>query len=258
MTAIAAIEQGSWPVRVLVSVTDLPDGSVVELYRQVAGVRTLVRAGYVASSSGGAVLRTDAELPFGVPVSYVAVVDGTDEYATSATTYVVTGGRVAVTDAVAGTAAEVTVLAWGEKAHDADNTLFRVSGRTVVVGAPLAQPTSAVELFTLSSSSAANLTTVVKSATSGVVQFRQPGGYDGVDGHYAVLRLVERRWSQDGSDERRRWILDLAETDGWAPILEAAGYTLQDIADVYDGLTLDDLATDFTTLLDVAQGVFEA
>lgn len=259
MTAITAAEQGSWPVRVLLSVTAIPEFATVELYRVVGGARTLVRAGFVSEVTGGTLLRIDAELPFGVPVSYVAVVDGGDEeVTTSAVTYVLVGGNVAVTDAVSGLAAEVVILAWDEKARDGDATLFRAAGRNVVVGSPLSQPTSTVELFVRTTSAAENLSTVLSNATSGVVQLRQPGGYDGVDGFYAVLRAVERRWSQDGSDERRRFVVDVAEVDGWAPVLEARGYTLQDVADVYDGLTLAHLDADFATLLALAQGVFEA
>lgn len=256
MPSTTASAQDTWPPRVLVSVTGLTVGSGIELYRAVGGQRTLVRAGADPTVSDTSFLRVDAELPFGVPVSYVAVVNAATEYATPPTTYFLPGGKVAVTDAVNDTAAEVVILAWPEKPRDRQASVFRAGGRTVVVSGPMGMFTGDIELFCDTTAAVDALTTVVEGAAEGVVQIRQPGGYDGVDSYVAVLGMTERRFSQDGSDPRRVVVLQVAETEGWAPQLEARGTTLQDLADAYTGLTLLDINADFPTLLAIAQGEF--
>lgn len=258
MVAITAVEQDDYPPRVLVSVTDLTLGDAVILYRSVSGERTEVRAGFAPAVEDTAFLRIDAELPFGVPVTYVAVVNGVDTYTTGPVTYVLPGGKVAISDAILGLAAEVVILAWPEKSRSRRSTTFAVAGRNIVVSGPLGQFESDIELLVETSSALDNLMEVLAQSTASIVQVRQPGGYDGVDSYLAVTEASERRFSQDGSDQRRVVAIRAAETEPWAPVLEARGYTLGDIADVYDGLTLQDLADDFATLLDIAQGDFSS
>lgn len=251
-TGLEVTEQDSWPPRVLLTVTDLIAGDAVELYRVVAGARTLVRAGADGDVEDVSFLRIDAELPFGVPVHYVAVVEG-EEYASAPVTYVLDGGKVALSDAVSGLAAEVIIAAWPERDWVRDATTFRPAGRNVVVAGPLGQYEGQVELYVESWSSGENLLALLRGATQGIVQVRQPGGYNGVDAYWAVLGATERRLSQDGSDDRRMWVLDVAETDPWAASLEARGTTLADLADAYEGQTLADVAADYATLLLLAQ-----
>lgn len=250
---IAAAVQDVWPPRVLVSVTGLTVGNAVEVYRVAGGARTLVRAGTAAAVTDPSFLRVDAELPFGVPVSYVAVVNGATEYATAAAAYALPGGKVAVTDAISGQAAEVVILSWPDKSRDRPASVFKVDGRNIVVSGPLAQYESDVELFTETTAAGDQLAALLADATEAVVQLRQPGGYDGVDAYLVVLGYTERRWSQDGSDPRRVWALRVAQVDAWPATLEAMGTTLQDIADAYAGLTLADIAGDYPTLLALAQ-----
>ena len=256
VVALAATEQDVWPPRVLLSLTGLTVTDAVELYRETGGERTLVRAGTDDSVSDTSFLRVDAELPFGVPVTYVAVVNGADEYTAGPDTYTLPGGKVALSDAISGLAAESVILSWPDKTYDRDASVFRVGGRNVVVSGDLGGFTSTIELLTESTSAVASVMELVAEATEGVVQIRQPGGYDGVDSYLAVTSATERRWSQDGSDDRRVVALAVTEVEGWAPALEARGFTLQDVADAYDGLTLDDLADDYATLLDLAEADF--
>jgi hypothetical protein len=251
--SVTATELGAWPPSVLVSVTGLTLGDAVELYRVVAGERTAVRAGTDPAVTDTSFLRTDAELPFGVPVEYLALVNGSTEYWTSAVTHTLPGGKVAITDAVSGLAAEVVVLAWGDSVYGRTSSVFPVGGRNVAVLGPMGQYTSTLELFLENTSSVENVRTVLDNATAGTVQIRQPGGYDGVDSYLAVLQATVRRFSQDGSDPRRVYALDVAQVEGWAPDLEDQGATLQGIADAYDGLTLNDLSGDYATLLAVAE-----
>lgn len=253
--AISVIEQDVYPPRTLVSVTNLVLGDGVAVYRSVGGVRTLLRDGSSDSVTDTSFLVVDAELPYGVPVTYVAVVDGA-EYSTAATSYTLTGGKVAVTDAIAARSAEVVILAWPEKTQARRASVYAVGGRSVAVVGDLGQPTSNIELYVETTSSLENLLEVLTLATSGIVQIRQPGGYDGVDSYLVVLSVSTRRFSQDGSDERRTVVLQAAEVEGWAPALAALGYTYQDLADVYAGLTYASVAADYATYLLLAQGDF--
>jgi hypothetical protein len=238
---------------VLVSVTGLAGGEFVEIFRVVGGERTAVRAG-AAVVDDVAFLVLDAELPYGIPVHYVAVVDSSTEYATTPVTYALPGGKVAITDAITGLAAEVVILAWPEKRHERDATVFRLgSGRTAVVSGPPVQFTGTIDVFTASDSSRANLVNVLQSATAGTVQIRQPGGYADVDCYVSVLSHTVKRWSQDGTDERRVISLEVAEVSGWSDELTARGYTYADLESVYTGLTYADLAGDYATYLDLAQ-----
>lgn len=251
--AISALEQDTWPPRVLVTVTGLTVGDSVAVYRVVGGGRVLVRAASADAVTDTSFLRTDAELPFGVPVSYLAVVNGGTDYETSPTTYALPGGKVAISDAINGIAAEVVVLAWEEKSYSRRASVFKVGGRNVVVSGDLGMFEGDIELFTSTESARDNLTTVLRDATEGVVQVRQPGGYAGVDSYLSVLDVTERRWSQDGSDERRVVALQVAEVEGWAPALEARGFTYADLEAAYTGLTYADLEADYAAYLALAQ-----
>jgi hypothetical protein len=252
---LAAVEQDTWPARVLLTATGLTPGDTVTLYRSVAGARTAVRGAGPDVVTDPSYVRVDAELPFGIPVTYVALV-GSSEYTTAAVTHTLVGGKVAITDAISGQAAEAVISAWPEKRYDVQATVFRAGGRNVVVTDGWAGFSGTIEVYVETTSSTDNLRDVLANATEGVVQIRQPGGYDGVDCYVAVLGAAERRWSQDGSDPRRLWSVSAVEVEGWAPALEAQGFTLQDIADTYNGLTLQDLSDDYATLLAIAVGDF--
>ena len=99
---------------------------------------------------------------------------------------------------------------------------------------------------------------MLEGATGGTVQIRQPGGYDDTDAYMVVTRIEKARYDvTDGLDERRLFALDVTETDPWSSSLTATGYTLQDMADLYAGLTLLDLAGDYATLLELGSAVLE-
>lgn len=245
--------QDEYPPRVLLTASGLTPGDSVSFYRVVAGDRTLVREADSITVTDPAMLRVDAELPFGVPVSYVAVVNSTAEYTTSAVTYDLPGGKVAVSDAITGEAAETIIISWPELSRETVSSLFRAGNRNIVVTDGLGQPTSTIELFVESDSSSANLRDLLENATSGIIQVRQPGGYTDIDSYQAVLGYRQKRFSQDGTDERRIYEIDVAEVDGWAPALEARGYTYADLEARYAGLTYADLAGDYATYLDLAQ-----
>lgn len=254
---ITATEQATYPPRVLLTVSGLVVGDAVELRRVVAGVRETMRAGGIEATATVHTV-TDAELPFGVAVSWDVLdsLTGVTLDSTAPLTVTLTGGKVAVSDAISGVAAEVVILEWPERARTAPASTFVIDGRNIVVTGGIGQYTAQVTLYTETTSGANLLQDLLQTCTSGIVQVRQPGGYAGVDAYWAVLGADDRRFSQDGTDERRLWVLTVAEVSRWAVTLEARAFTLQDIADVYTGLTLAALDADFVTLVDVAQGDF--
>lgn len=249
---VTVTEQDVWPPRVLISVTDLTLGDSVAVYRSVGGVRTAVRAGADAAVIDVAFLVIDAELPFGIPVSYVVSVNGV-EYATAAVTYTLPGGKVALTDAITGSSAEVVIRAWPERSYARQASTFVAGGRNIAVLGPMAGFTGTVEVYVDTTSSVESVFDLIDAATQGIIQIRQPGGYDRIDCYVAVLAVRERRSSQDGTDERRFIALDLLEVESWAPTLEAAGFTYADLDAAYTGLTYAALAGDYTTYLQLAQ-----
>lgn len=254
--AIAVAQQDSFPPRVLVSVTGLTLGDDLALYRVVAGQRTLVRAGTAADVIDTSFLRVDSELPFGVPVSYVAVVNDAVEYSTTATSYTLPGGKVVFSDAITGDAAEAVILAWDEKAYERRTSVFKVGGRNVVVSGDLGMFEATLELFFDAYSSGQVFKGLVETATEGIVQLRSPSSvYDGVNCYVAVLSAKERRFSQDGSDPRRTWVVEVAEVEGWASALLAVGFTYGDVETYYAPTgTYATAAGDFATYLAAVQG----
>lgn len=251
--SVSVITQDVYPPRNLVTVADIQVGDVVSVYRVVDGNRTLLRAGSTASATATAFLVVDAELPFGVPVSYVAVVNS-DEWATAPVTYDLPGGKVALSDAISGLSAELVVWAWPDKLYTRAATVFQPGGRHVVVVSGFGQFESDVELYTDSISSMENLRTLLANATGGIVQVRQPGGYDDVDGYVAVTSYKLSRHAQDGSDPKRRHVLHAVEVDGWAPGLAATGFTYAQAKAAYAGLTYANWKADYATYLLALQG----
>lgn len=249
--AVTVTEQDSWPPRVQVAVTSLDDGDVVEIYRVVAGQWTAVRAGAVNGATDPSFLVIDAELPFGVPVSYAVYVNGR-ETITAPVTYNLVGGQVALSDAITGAVAECIIGAAGDKKYDRDTAIFNVGGQRLAVVGPMAQGGAGTyELLAMTTAIADGIKWIARNCTQGIVQIRQAGltgadgnTYDGVDAYLSILEVTERRFSQDGSDPRRLLVLDYVEVPGWSSDLEARGFTYGDMMTFVNG-TYADLAAIF-------------
>lgn len=255
--AIAVQTLDLFPPRTQITVTGLTPGDDVTVYRSVAGQRTALRAGSVTAVTDPSFLVVDGELPFGVPVSYVAVVNDLAEYATAAASYALGDGSKAVlSDAITGLAAEGIIRAWDEKGYDRQASVFKVGGRNVVVSGEFGMFTASIEFYFEAYSSGQNFKALMANATEGVFQIRVPDPvYLGVDCYVAVLAARERRFSQDGSDERRTWVVDVAEVEAWASELEAIGFTYQNVDDYYaPSGTYATAAAEFATYLAAEQG----
>ncbi|MFJ4365058.1 hypothetical protein ACIP4S_12995 [Streptomyces chartreusis] len=250
---INATAQSVFPPRNLVSVTGLLDDDVtsVTVYRQDGTNLTPVRAASGVDTTGADVLlRVDAEQPFGIAINYMAEL--TD---VMGNVWTVFSGPITstvttdvVSDAVSGIGAAVKIEAPLEWKRDRDATTFNVGGRLVVVGKPRSKKSTTFTLRTETDEAGDALDEVLDGATEGVLLIRKQVTIPRLDGHFALLTDNE---APTWYDEYRWWTLDVAQVEAWPDSLEAAGFTLQDIADNYS--TLADLAADFATLLAIAQ-----
>ena len=256
---LAATAQTASPPRNLISVTGMTAENIAAatIYRVVGSARTAVRAADEVDVTGqDALLRIDAEQPFGVAVSYSAEledVNGNVWTVSTASTITSTVDGDVISDAIRGLGATVVIASWPDKKRDRDATSFNVGGRIVVVSRPRSSAAATVLVRTENTEEGDALHEVLGSATEGVVLIRKQTTMAGVDGYLVVLSDSEdRNWY----DELRRWTLDVVETEAWPSILEAAGFTLQDVADNY--ATLKDLSDENATLLALALRDFGA
>ena len=253
------VETSVWPQRVVLSVTGLIAGSTASIYRVAAGstTRTPVRNAN-AVTVGDTLIVTDAEAPFGVALTYILNVGtttvGTD-VASATTTLTLTGGKVALTDAITGNAAEVIVLAWPEKRRERASSVFAVGGRNIVVSGYRSGFTGTIDLFAETNESVDNILSLIDSATSGILQIRQAGPYHGFDAYISVQSDTETRWSQDGTDPRRTISLEVVETTAWGEdVGSSSTFSYADVAAYYTGRNYGSWDADFSTYLAAALG----
>jgi hypothetical protein len=249
-----------YPPRATVSITGLTLGQRVRLYRNFNGKMTPIRGGYRESAGSTSMVVADAEIPMGVNVSWTVRINEQSpaffDVNSSIYSFTLPGGKVAISDAITGQSAEVTVVAWDRIEFQPESTLFRVGGKNRVVsgGTGNGQFTADVKLVVLSRSSEITLRNLIGSATSSIMQLRRSISNGQLDEcYFSVLSYSVERFSDDITDERRFFVLSIAETDSWPYKFVAKGFTLQDLADLYTGQTLADLDADFSTLLSIAQ-----
>ncbi|MEU6552121.1 poly-gamma-glutamate hydrolase family protein [Streptomyces sp. NPDC046915] len=250
---ITATVQSVFPPRVLVSVTGMTSSDIatVTLYRQIGTDRTAVRAATEVPVTGqNALLRIDGEQPFGVPLTYVAAltdaVGSRAELTSSPVTCAVTSD--VVSDAIRGVGAAVQVespLGWK---RDRDATSFNVNGRIIVVGRPRSARSATITVRTETDEAGDALNELLDNATEGTILIRKQESLSRLDGTYALLDDQE---DPNWYDEFRWFQLNVVQSDDWPDTMEAAGYTLQDIANNFS--VLQDIADAFPgTLLDIA------
>ncbi|MEH0547282.1 hypothetical protein QA802_30615 [Streptomyces sp. B21-105] len=258
--ALAVSAQTVFPPRNLLSLTGMlaEDITTVSLSRRVSGALTAVRASTDVDVTGqNALVRVDAEQPFGVAVDYQAVLTDINGVQWSVTSAQITStvSSDVISDAVRGIGAAVIIQSWPSKKRDRGASVYTVGGRIVVVSRPRSGAQATITVRTMTTADGDALQSVLDSLTEGVLLIRKQTTMEGVDNHLAVVADTEdRRWF----DEMRYWQLEAYETEPWPDALEAAGFTLQDIADNFT--SLQDLADAFTpgTLLDIATFDFGA
>jgi hypothetical protein len=154
-----------------------------------------------------------------------------------------------ISDAIRGIGAAVKVESPLEWQRTREATKFNAGGRIIVVGKKRSAPSTTMTVRTVTDADGDALNTVLDDLTEGVLLVRKQDSLTRLDGHYALTDDTEAPTWYDSF----RWFqLEIQKTEAWPDVLEAAGFTLQDIADNY--LTLQDIADDFTpgSLLDIA------
>lgn len=249
---IAVTEFALFPPRNAVAIEGLTPGDDVEVYRVVEGERELMRDGTHAAITDPSLVVIDGELPFGKSITYLALVNSAAEYETAAASYTLPGGKPILSDAITGESSQFAITSWPTKQYERQASVFKVGGRNVVVSGPVGQHESRMEIFFEAWSSSEAFLSLLENATEGILQLRAPlPAYQGVDCWLVVLSASEGRFSQDGTDERRTWVLEVAETDPWSSGFVARSFTYGDIATFYTGLTYADLAGDHARYLDI-------
>jgi hypothetical protein len=90
---------------------------------------------------------------------------------------------------------------------------------------------------------------LLDSATEGTILVRKQVSLSRLDGTYSLIDDTE---SPNWYDEFRWFALTVVKSDDWPDVMEAAGFTLQDIANNFS--ILSDISAFFTgTLLSIAQ-----
>ncbi|MGW1961834.1 hypothetical protein ACWCPD_16340 [Streptomyces sp. NPDC001935] len=251
---ISATGQSVFPPRNLISATGLTGDDIVtiSLLRQAGSDLEPVRAASSINVTGQAsFLRVDAEQPFGIAVTYSAVltdVNGNQWTITSAPiTSTVTSD--VISDAIRGVGAAVKFESPLEWKRDRDATTFNVNGRLIVVGKPRSARSGTLVVRVETDDDGDALNEMLDAATEGTILVRKQVSLSRLDGTYALLDDSE---APTWFDEYRWFNLSVAKVDDWPDVMEAAGFTLQDIANNFS--TLADIAAFFTTnLLAIAQ-----
>lgn len=254
----ATAQAGSvFPPRVLTSLTGMlaEQISTASVYRVVGSTQTPVRAATAVAVAGtDALLRVDAEQPFGVATSYGASL--TD---VNGDTWTVTSGSITSTvtaayvlsDAVQGFGAPVAVEDWPSRNRDRNASVFNVGGRLIVVSRPRSGFQGSVTLRTDVLADGNSLQQALNTATEGVVQLRAQSTNARFDCYIVAVSDAERpRWY----DDVEWWDLTVVQADPWPDTLEAAGFDLADIAANYTSLL--DISNANATMLILAQRSF--
>lgn len=252
-SGVNATAQSVFPPRNLVAATGLTGDDIVTatLYRQIGTDLVAVRAASGVDVTGQAsLLRIDAEQPFGVSMNYAAVL--TDVNGRQWTVYsgpiTCTVNSDVISDAIRGVGAAVKFESPLEWKRDRDTTQFNVNGRIVVVGRPRSARSGTLTVRTETDGAGDDLNDVLDNATEGVLLVRKQVSVSRLDGTYALLDDTE---SPNWYDEFRWFQLNIVKSDDWPDAMEAAGFTLQDIANNFS--ILSDISAFFTgSLLDIA------
>ena len=196
-------------------------------------------------------LRVDAEQPLGISLNYAATL--TDLYGQQ---WIVYSGPITsivttdvISDAIRGVGAAVKIespLGWK---RDRGASQFNINGRIVVVGKSRSARSATITVRTETDDDGDALNELLDNATEGTILLRKQNSLTRLDGTYA---LIDDQEDPNWYDEFRWFQLNVVKSDDWPDVMEAAGFTLQDIANNFS--TLQDIANFFPgTLLDVAQ-----
>jgi hypothetical protein len=251
---VNATAQSVFPPRNLVSATGLTgdDITTITLYRQVDSDLTAVRAASGIDVTGqSSFLRVDAEQPFGIALNYAAVLTDINgaQWTVFSGPITSTVDSDVVSDAIRGVGAAAMIESPLEWKRDRDATTFNINGRLVVQGKPRSARSGTLTVRTETDDDGDTLNELLDNATEGTILVRKQVSLSRLDGTYAFTDDTE---SPNWYDEFRWFAMSIVKSDDWPDVMEAAGFTLQDIANNFS--ILSDIAAFFpTNLLAIAQ-----
>jgi hypothetical protein len=251
---VNATAQSVFPPRTLVSATGLTgdDITTITLYRQVGSDLTAVRAASgIDVTAQASFLRVDAEQPFGIALNYAAVLTDINgmQWTVFSGPITSTVNSDVVSDAIRGVGAAVKIESPLEWKRDRGATTFNINGRIVVQGKPRSARSGTLTVRTETDSDGDTLNDLLDNATEGTILVRKQVSLSRLDGTYAFTDDTE---SPNWYDTFRWFALSIVKSGDWPDVMEAAGFTLQDIANNFS--TLSDIAAFFpTNLLAIAQ-----
>jgi hypothetical protein len=251
---INATPQSVFPPRNLVSATGLTgdDITTITLYRQIGSDLGAVRAaGGIDVTGQSSFLRVDAEQPFGVSLNYAAVLTDVNgaQWTVFSGPITSTVESDVISDAIRGVGAAVMIESPLEWKRDRDTTTFNINGRIIVQGKPRSARSGTLTVRTETDDDGDALNELLDNATEGTILVRKQVSLSRLDGTYAFTDDTE---SPNWYDEFRWFAMSIVKSDDWPDVMEAAGFTLQDIANNFS--ILSDIAAFFpTNLLAIAQ-----
>jgi hypothetical protein len=248
-SAVSAIAQSVFPPRNLVSATGLTGDDIVtvSLLRQAGSNLDPVRAASSIDVTGQAsFLRIDAEQPFGISVTYAAVLTDVNgqQWTINSGSITSTVTSDVISDAIRGVGAAVKIESPLEWKRDRDSSQFNINGRIVVQGKPRSSRSGTITVRTETDEDGDALNDLLDNATEGTFLVRKQTSLSRLDGTYALLDDTE---SPNWYDQYTWFALNTVKTDDWPDVMEAAGFTLQDIANNFS--ILSDISAFFPTNL---------
>lgn len=261
MTTLTATAQ---PGYVALALTDAAADAVATITRDPSPGTITVRGTPAAVTAGGGLVLTDVEHPFGVTVTYTAVLRDPDTNATIDSVAAVLDpvtlpdpGGMVVSDPFTGAA--VTVPVWDERdeRHTARSYRYDLAGYRlpVFLTEQHAGPVWTVELLTTRAQDRPELLDLLTAGAP--VLLRTAGDCDLHDGWVMPGDVDVARRTRRASDERRMWSVQVAAVDPPGSGLESVAVTLLDLHE-YEPGTLTDLAGRAATLLDLSRAVVGA
>lgn len=251
--AVATSLIGVPPVQsVQVVVTGIVAGDVVTVWREWDGHVELVRGGYSVTATSTAMILADIAAPFGVTVTHRVQV-GADEATDAIVVPEVDQSADVFSDPLSGVYALVDLLTGPQERSQAFvGSLLRPAGRSRAVSVYDVRAADAGS-WELHTDIGAPTDEFLALLASGGPLVHRPGSagrlnFPGTE----FVQLLDVSRSLIGDEQV--WAVSYEVVDEPDPDVPVALSTLADLADAYDTLTLDDLATDFVagTLLDVA------
>lgn len=243
---------------ITLTVSAVTADSVLTITRDPSPGDITVRGTPVEIPAGGATVLTDVEFPFGVTVTYTAVLrdpttgDTLETLTDTAGPISLAQDGMVVSDPFTNRQVVLTVIDQRDERSEFRGTRMEVAGRPdpLYVLDAHAGWRWVNEWLTTDPADRAQLDGLLRTGHS--VLLRVSSGCDLRDGWVAVENINVARAGRPSSITRRRWNVEVGAIEAPPSTVETAAVTLQDLADWEPG-TLQDLA-DRTpaTLLDLA------